>query len=107
VTELRRVELNMKLRRLHVQHQLLPHERLLSLSVFPLMGVGAFTDPAYSPQGPVAQSLFTPDEVIFQHKRFPCVPHTLLRYWRFLLTTFASHSLFSPFFLSMFLYNYF
>ncbi|ELR24354.1 glutamatecysteine ligase, catalytic subunit [Acanthamoeba castellanii str. Neff] len=77
VTELRRVELNMKLRRLHVQHQLLPHERLLSLSVFPLMGVGAFTDPAYSPQGPVAQSLFTPDEVIFQHKRFPTLSQNI------------------------------
>jgi glutamate--cysteine ligase catalytic subunit len=100
VTELRRVELNMKLRRLHVQHQLLPHERLLSLSVFPLMGVGAFTDPAYSPQGPVAQSLFTPDEVIFQHKRFPYVPHTLLRYWRFLFARcffilFSLHFFFS------------
>jgi hypothetical protein len=96
VTELRRVELNMKLRRLHVQHQLLPHERLLSLTVFPLMGVGAFTDPAYSPQGPVAQSLFTPDEVIFQHKRFPYVPPPL-RHWRFFLLF-----LFSPFINSYF-----
>jgi len=74
VTELRRVELNMQLRRQHVENQLKPNERVMSLSVFPMMGVGTFTDPPFSPQGPVAQSLFTPDEIIFQHKRFPCVP---------------------------------
>ena len=109
VTELRRVELNMKLRRLHVQHQLLPHERLLSLSVFPLMGVGAFTDPAYSPQGPVAQSLFTPDEVIFQHKRFPCVPRITPAPLLALLIPsllLRSLSLFSPFIISSY-FNYF
>jgi len=71
VTELRRVELNMQLRRQHVENQLKPNERVMSLSVFPMMGVGTFTDPPFSPQGPVAQSLFTPDEIIFQHKRFP------------------------------------
>lgn len=71
VTELRRVELNMNLRRRHVQQQLRSNEQIVSLAVFPRMGTPGFTDPPYSPQGPVAQSLFTPDEVIFQHKRFP------------------------------------
>jgi hypothetical protein len=88
----------MKLRRLHVQQQLLPHERVVSLAVFPLMGVNGFTDPPHSPQGPVAQSLFTPDEVIFQHRRFPyvlaCRCQRSLFVWEFCNSTWALSFLF-------------
>lgn len=44
---------------------------------FPLMGVGEFTEPVFPPKGPIANSLYTPDEVINAHRRF--------RYYIFLL----------------------
>jgi glutamate--cysteine ligase catalytic subunit len=70
VTEFRRVQLNMQLRRNKVKELLREGEHLLSFPSFPLMGVGQFTQPPYPPNGPVARSLFTPDEIIFPHNRF-------------------------------------
>eukprot|EP01087_Luapelamoeba_hula_P007550 TRINITY_DN1846_c0_g2_i1.p1 TRINITY_DN1846_c0_g2~~TRINITY_DN1846_c0_g2_i1.p1 ORF type:complete len:711 (-),score=139.88 TRINITY_DN1846_c0_g2_i1:65-2197(-) len=72
VTEFRKVELNMRLRRERVQSLLHPDERIVSFSNFPLLGTlrTPFTEPPNAPNGPVAQSRFTPDELIFPHRRF-------------------------------------
>jgi len=70
VTEFRRIEQNMKLRRETIRSLLLPQERAVTLTSFPLLGVGHFTHPAHEPRGEIAQSLFTPDELIFPHHRF-------------------------------------
>ncbi|KAL6079062.1 glutamate--cysteine ligase [Balamuthia mandrillaris] len=70
VTEYLKIEENMRLRRKRIQSYLNSNERLLCLTGFPLLGVGHFTEPPYEPRGPVALSLFTPDELIFPHARF-------------------------------------
>jgi glutamate--cysteine ligase catalytic subunit len=48
---------------------------VLTIVNFPLLGVGQFTSPPFSPNGPIAQSLFTPDEMINQHPRFGYCVH--------------------------------
>jgi len=70
VTEFRKIEQNMKLRRETVRKLLKPNERLISITGFPLLGVGDFTEPHTEPLGPVAESLFTSDSLIFPHNRF-------------------------------------
>jgi glutamate--cysteine ligase catalytic subunit len=64
------VESNMKLRRKAIKSQLRENEDVITLTNFPLFGVGQFTTPAHLPNGPIAMSLFTPDEIINPHKRF-------------------------------------
>jgi glutamate--cysteine ligase catalytic subunit len=54
-----------------------PNEEVLTIVNFPLLGVGQFTSPPFSPNGPIAQSLFTPDEMINPHPRFGYFLHSL------------------------------
>lgn len=64
------VEHNMRGRRLALASLLNSNEAAFSMSHFPLMGVGQFTSPLAQPRGPIAYSLFTPDDVINAHPRF-------------------------------------
>lgn len=43
----------------------------LSITSFPLMGVGRFTTKQYEPSDPASHSLFLPAEIINRHVRFP------------------------------------
>ncbi|KAF5208706.1 putative glutamate-cysteine ligase [Clavispora lusitaniae] len=65
------VEKNMLDRRLVAQSVLPSHVVPLTLTAFPRMGCGIFTDPPAKPIGPASQSLFLPDEIINRHVRFP------------------------------------
>jgi glutamate--cysteine ligase catalytic subunit len=73
-TDLRLVEANMALRRALVTEMLLPDERCVSWTAFPLMGgcasAAAFTTPVFEPLGDVARSLYVPDQMISAHPRF-------------------------------------
>ena len=68
--DLRMVEPNMRLRRQMVQQLLQPHEYIMTLTAFPLMGVGRYSTPPATPYGPIARSLYIADEVIGPHPRF-------------------------------------
>jgi glutamate--cysteine ligase catalytic subunit len=68
-TELLRVERSMRLRRQRLLSMLRPDEIIPTIPSFPLMGVGAFTQPAASPCGPAAASSCVPDAVINPHPR--------------------------------------
>lgn len=70
VRDMLAVEANMAARRREVTRLLQDGEVLLSLTHFPLMGVGEWTLPHFAPGGPVARSLFVPDEAINVHRRF-------------------------------------
>lgn len=64
-----------------VEALLLPSECLLSITSFPRLGTHDFLKPSFEPFGPVAQSLFIPDQLINAHPRFAQVHHLpLLRY---------------------------
>lgn len=74
--DLRRVEQNMRERRTQI-HKILHHdERLITLTVFPMLGVGSFAattsgDPRLCEvRGPVAESDYIMDEIIGAHPRF-------------------------------------
>jgi glutamate--cysteine ligase catalytic subunit len=71
LTSLLEVENNMMMRRSRLLSCLDPNEIVPTLSCFPMLGVGDSTFPSFSVQGPVADSLFIPDEAIFPHPRFP------------------------------------
>lgn len=67
------VESNMSLRRKEIQQALGANEVPLSLTVYPRLGVGNFSDPETktTPDTGASKSIFFPDEVIFQgHPRF-------------------------------------
>lgn len=69
------VESNMRRRRQEVQSRLDANEAPMTLTCFPLLGVPGFTFPEFSPSPgdpkSAPQSLFFPDEAIFQgHPRF-------------------------------------
>jgi glutamate--cysteine ligase catalytic subunit len=64
------VEPNMRGRRREVQAMLRPGEAIISLTHFPMLGVGDFTDPPHAPGGPVTESLFVPDAIVNPHPRF-------------------------------------
>ncbi|KAF0311925.1 Glutamate--cysteine ligase [Amphibalanus amphitrite] len=67
------VESNMRARRREVEAILQPDEILLSITSFPRLGCGVFTDPPCypTPTAGSSQSLFIPEEVIFPaHPRF-------------------------------------
>ncbi len=70
VEDLLAVEPNMCARRKEVQAMLRPGEAIISLTHFPMMGVGDFTVPAHPPGGPVTESQFVPDAIINPHPRF-------------------------------------
>ena len=67
------VERNMSQRRQEVRKLLKDDEEVLSLPVFPRLGASGFTADGLvpTPEGPVSQSLYIPDESIQQHPRFP------------------------------------
>jgi glutamate--cysteine ligase catalytic subunit len=67
---IRQVEANMTERRRVAESRLPADTHALTLVNFPLMGLGEFTLPPAAPNGPVATSLFTPDDVINHHRRF-------------------------------------
>lgn len=71
LTSLLEVEANMMMRRSRLLSCLNRNEIVPTLSCFPMLGVGDSTYPIFPPEGPVAQSLFIPDEAIFPHPRFP------------------------------------
>ncbi|KAF6203999.1 hypothetical protein GE061_002338 [Apolygus lucorum] len=67
------VEANMRYRREECQQLLGPDERCLTLTSYPRLGIGIFTDPPTVPDplGSASKSLFIPDDVIFSgHPRF-------------------------------------
>jgi glutamate--cysteine ligase catalytic subunit len=64
------VEESMAYRRAEVQKLLKTGEAIVSLTHFPHMGVGDFAEPPCVPGGPIARSLFVPDEIINPHPRF-------------------------------------
>eukprot|EP01116_Phalansterium_solitarium_P017337 TRINITY_DN4247_c0_g1_i1.p1 TRINITY_DN4247_c0_g1~~TRINITY_DN4247_c0_g1_i1.p1 ORF type:complete len:634 (+),score=230.49 TRINITY_DN4247_c0_g1_i1:101-2002(+) len=75
VNDVQKIEASMRRRRAVVQAKLLPNERLVTVTNFPLLGAtepefGPFCHPHAAPGGPIAQSLFTPDEIIHPHHRF-------------------------------------
>ena len=72
--DLTKIEESMKIRRETVEKLLQPDERLLSATVYPLLGstqLGtSFTSPESFPGGMYARSLFTSDNLIHPHHRF-------------------------------------
>ena len=70
VEALLEVEPNMLHRRREVQAILRPGEAIVSLTHFPLLGAGQFTDPPHAPGGPVTESQFVPDAIVNPHPRF-------------------------------------
>lgn len=67
------VESNMRLRKKEIQQALGPNEVPLSLTSYPRLGVGNFSDPETktTPDVGASKSIFFPDDVIFQgHPRF-------------------------------------
>mmetsp|Transcript_16796 Transcript_16796/g.23526 ORF Transcript_16796/g.23526 Transcript_16796/m.23526 type:complete len:841 (-) Transcript_16796:220-2742(-) len=68
--DLRCVEANMRIRREKIRKFLLVGEIYSTMTTYPLMGVKDFTIPSYKPNGPVALSLYVPDELINPHPRF-------------------------------------
>eukprot|EP00930_Biecheleria_cincta_P020467 TRINITY_DN153_c0_g1_i1.p1 TRINITY_DN153_c0_g1~~TRINITY_DN153_c0_g1_i1.p1 ORF type:complete len:715 (-),score=124.81 TRINITY_DN153_c0_g1_i1:108-2153(-) len=71
------VEPQLQLRRARLRAALRPEEVAPTLTHFPLLGVGNFSEPAFAPQGPVLQSMFVPDEVVFTHPRFPTLARNI------------------------------
>jgi glutamate--cysteine ligase catalytic subunit len=72
-SDLALIESNMELRRKLIQGALDEDEVVLSITNFPLLGVGEFCIP-WNPEllrGPAANSEFIPDTVINDHPRFP------------------------------------
>ncbi|KAG7660450.1 GSH1 [[Candida] subhashii] len=65
------VETNMKFRRQISEAELPENVKPLTITSYPLMGIGNFTSPIAKPIGPASQSLFLPDEIINRHARFP------------------------------------
>ena len=68
--DLRMVEPNMRLRRQMVQQLLQPNEYIMTLTAFPLLGVGQYSTPPAQLFGPIARSLYIADETIGPHPRF-------------------------------------
>ncbi|KAI9891487.1 MAG: Zn finger-containing GTPase- Activating Protein for ARF [Vezdaea aestivalis] len=65
------VEPNMKWRRQIAKDHMASNEYPVTLSTFPLLGVGEFCAPYYSPRGDNLRSQFLPDEIANPHIRFP------------------------------------
>ncbi|KAL1504363.1 hypothetical protein AB1Y20_010769 [Prymnesium parvum] len=73
--DLRRVEMNMRLRRKRLAAVLKSTEHALTIPAFPLLGVGEFTEPNAKPDNQVTQSSTAPDALITPIPRF----HALTR----------------------------
>lgn len=70
-SDLTRVEKNMNCRRKIAKSNMSSDDFPLTITTFPLMGVGKFTDPYQKPEGSVSRSFFLPDNIINTHARFP------------------------------------
>ena len=64
------VEGNMALRRIEISNLLNDDECVLTMTMYPRLGLADFTSPSELPFGPVARSFFTSDHVINPHPRF-------------------------------------
>eukprot|EP01088_Endostelium_zonatum_P003133 TRINITY_DN1423_c1_g1_i2.p1 TRINITY_DN1423_c1_g1~~TRINITY_DN1423_c1_g1_i2.p1 ORF type:complete len:675 (+),score=209.76 TRINITY_DN1423_c1_g1_i2:157-2181(+) len=66
------IEDSMQKRRAKIRGMLKPGEVMITLTNFPLLGsdVTPFTQPSHPVHGPIADSDFTPDQVICPHRRF-------------------------------------
>lgn len=71
------LEPNMANRRKVASPLLDANERMLSIPVYPLLGVGTFTETGTPTEGPVTKSLFLPDDVINLHPRFPTLSQNI------------------------------
>lgn len=69
--ELLLVEPDMQRRRVIASQHMRGCEYPMTITSFPLLGVGDFCEPHYDPTGPASRSLFLPDEAINPHVRFP------------------------------------
>ena len=78
-SDLLAVEKNMRKRRARLLAALKPDEICPTVPCFPLLGVGQWTEPAAAPGGPVAKSLFVPDECINPHPRFAALTQNIRR----------------------------
>lgn len=65
------LETNMRHRRQIASRYMTPTEHLVTMSSYPLLGVGHFAETEGTVKGPVTQSEFMPDDVINLHPRFP------------------------------------
>ncbi len=72
VTDLHRVESNMRLRRQRILSVLLPNEIAVTMTNFPTLGVlgSPFTTPFTLPGGPIADSEYVSDDIISPGPRF-------------------------------------
>lgn len=70
VHDLVTVEPNLRRRRARLLAALQPDEIAPTITAFPMMGVGEFTDPPAPVNGPYASSKWVPDAVINPHPRF-------------------------------------
>eukprot|EP01134_Creolimax_fragrantissima_P005583 CFRG5583T1 len=68
--ELATIEANMRIRRLRIKELLRPGECAIAITNFPRLGCPESTEPVFPPKGPIAKSLFIPDEAINPHPRF-------------------------------------
>jgi glutamate--cysteine ligase catalytic subunit len=65
-----RVESNLRMRRARLHRALHEDEMLATICAFPLMGVGQFTSPDASPNGPNMSSKWVPDSCTSHYPRF-------------------------------------
>jgi len=77
LVDLLKVEDRMRLRRSRLLSALQPGELAPTVSSLPTFGVGDFCSPSKDPGGPVAESLFVPDDIIFPHARFPTLTRNI------------------------------
>ena len=69
-SDLTRVETNMRRRRARLMAALKPNEIAPTITSFPMMGVGNFTEPSHNPGGPIGESKWIPDACTNPHPRF-------------------------------------
>lgn len=75
LNDILKLEQSMRLRRSKLVSALKPGEIAPTVSCMPLFGTSNFCHPSQTPNGPIAESLFVPDDLIFPHPRF----HTLTK----------------------------
>jgi len=69
-SDLTRVESNMRRRRARLMAALKPNEIAPTITSFPMLGVGNFTEPPHNPGGPIGESKWVPDACTNPHPRF-------------------------------------
>mmetsp|Transcript_23371 Transcript_23371/g.53917 ORF Transcript_23371/g.53917 Transcript_23371/m.53917 type:complete len:674 (-) Transcript_23371:305-2326(-) len=65
------LEGQLRLRRNQLKAALGEGEIAPTMTAFPMLGEGEYTEPALTTKGPVMESLFVGDEAVFTHPRFP------------------------------------